>query len=145
MVRAFINPPKIKIHFFTLCVCVGGGVGGNQFSTFDAESKFAKIPKSHGMGGGGGGGGREQLVETNFQLLMQSPNLIKSKKKFTRGFAENFLVFGQKSAWEWFWTLSTKWLAYTKYTRITKKNKKKTNTCKSVSVQKSTMCNASHY
>ena len=34
----------------------GGWVSGNQFSTFDAESKFAKIPNSHvqcwaGVGG----------------------------------------------------------------------------------------------
>ena len=40
----------------------GGGVCGNQFPTFDAESKFAKIPNSYVRWGGGGGG----LVETNF-------------------------------------------------------------------------------
>ena len=34
----------------------GGGVGGNQFPTFDAQSKFAKIPNSHVCGGGGVGG-----------------------------------------------------------------------------------------
>ena len=51
----------------------GGGVGGNQFPTFDAESKFAKITNSHVQLGGGG------LVETNFQLLMLSPNLLKSQ------------------------------------------------------------------
>ena len=55
---------------------VGEGVGGNQFSTFDAETKLAKIPNSHGGGGGGRGWG---LVETNFQLLMLSPNLLKSQ------------------------------------------------------------------
>ena len=49
-----------------------GGAHGSQFPTFDAESKFAKIHSSH-LGGGGG------LMETNFQLLMPSPNLLKSK------------------------------------------------------------------
>ena len=44
----------------------GGGARGNQFPTFVAESKFAKIQR-------GGGDG------TNFQLLMLSPNLLKSK------------------------------------------------------------------
>ena len=34
----------------------GGGVGGNQFPTFDAEFKFAKIPNSHVEGGWQGGG-----------------------------------------------------------------------------------------
>ena len=52
-----------------------GGVSGNQFPTFDAEFKFAKIQNSHVQGGWGGDG----LVETNFQLLMLSPNLLKSK------------------------------------------------------------------
>ena len=37
-----------------------GGFRGNQFPTFVAESKFAKI-------------------QTNFQLLLLSPNLLKSK------------------------------------------------------------------
>ena len=50
----------------------GGGVGGNQFLTFDAEFKFAKIQNPHVQGGGGS-------VETNFQLLMLSPNLLKKK------------------------------------------------------------------
>ena len=45
---------------------------------------------------GGGGGGEGGLVETNFQLLMLSPNLLKYKKNFTRGFAENFLSFQAK-------------------------------------------------
>ena len=35
---------------------VGGGVGGNQFPTFDAEIKFAKIQNSHVQGGWGQGG-----------------------------------------------------------------------------------------
>ena len=38
----------------------GGGVGGNQFPTFDAGFKFAKIQNSHVRcvcGGGGGGVG----------------------------------------------------------------------------------------
>ena len=116
----------------------GGGVWWNQLSTFDAEFKFAKIQNSHfwGVGGGGrtnfqllmlssnllkskipisgwvGGGGR-----TNFQLLMLSPNLLKKKKNF---FAKNFLSFRTKSITVLFWTLSTKWFAYTKYRRTTK-------------------------
>ena len=39
---------------------VGGRVGGNQFPTFDAEFKFAKIQNSHVEGGGGG------VAGTNF-------------------------------------------------------------------------------
>ena len=52
-----------------------GGWGGwwNQFSTFDAEFTFAKIQNSYVRLGGGGVGG------TNFQLLMLSSNLLKSK------------------------------------------------------------------
>ena len=38
-----------------------------------SESKFAKIQISHCRGGGG------ELVETNFQLLILSPKLLKSK------------------------------------------------------------------
>ena len=37
-------------------ICGGGGVGGTNFGTFDAESKFAKIQNSHlcvCVGGGG--------------------------------------------------------------------------------------------
>ena len=51
----------------------GRGVGahGNQFPTFNAEFKFAKIQNSHVEGGRG-------LVKTNFQLLMLSSNLLKS-------------------------------------------------------------------
>ena len=48
----------------------GGRVGWwNQLSTFHAKFKFAKIQNSH-FGGVG---------ETNFQLLMLSSNLLKSK------------------------------------------------------------------
>ena len=50
----------------------GSGVGGKQFSTFDAEFKKSKIPMLR-VGGGKG------LVETNFQLLMLSSNLLNSK------------------------------------------------------------------
>ena len=86
----------------------GGGVHGGQLPTFDAESKSAKIPKSlYGEGGGGGvvhvgqlptfdaesksakipkslysGGG---CMTANFQLLMLSPNLLKSQSPFTVG------------------------------------------------------------
>ena len=78
---------------------MGGAVGGNQFPTFDAESKFAKIQFPFSWGGGGWNQlsifdaefkfakiqnsqvrwGRGGFVETNFQLLMLSPNLLKSK------------------------------------------------------------------
>ena len=37
----------------------GGGVGQNQFPTFDAEFKFAKIQNSHVEGGWGGVGGNQ--------------------------------------------------------------------------------------
>ena len=67
----------------------GGGWGGNQFPTFDAESKFAKFPNSHVRLGGMG-------VETSFQLLMLSPNLLKSKNIFTREFAENLSFRAKK-------------------------------------------------
>ena len=61
-----------------MCVCVGGGgCHGNQFPTFDAEFKFAKIQNSHVWWVGGWGG--VVVMETNFQLLMQSSNLLKSK------------------------------------------------------------------
>ena len=49
------------------------GGGGNQFPTFDAEFKFAKIQNSHVQWGAGG------LVEANFQLLILRSNLLKSK------------------------------------------------------------------
>ena len=45
--------------------------------------------KIHISTGGWGGG-------VDCQLLMPSPNLLKSKKKFTRGLAENFLSFRAK-------------------------------------------------
>ena len=45
---------------------------GNQLPTFDAESKSAKTLNSLYKGGGGG-------LVTNFQLLMPSPNLLKSQ------------------------------------------------------------------
>ena len=48
----------------------GRGGWWNQLSTFDAEFNFTKIQNSH-FGGGVGG--------TNFQLLMLSSNLLKSK------------------------------------------------------------------
>ena len=55
----------------------GGGGGGlrwwNQLSTFDTEFKFAKIQNSYVRWGGGGVG------KNNFQLLMLSSNLLKSK------------------------------------------------------------------
>ena len=56
--------------------CVGGGTGWwNQLSTFDAEFKFAKIQNSHLCVCVWGG----QVGGTNFQLLMLSSNLLKSK------------------------------------------------------------------
>ena len=57
----------------------GGGVRDGQLPTFDAESKSTKIPKS--LYGGGGGGS----MLANFQLLMLSPNLLKSQSPFTVG------------------------------------------------------------
>ena len=48
------------------------GAHGNQFPTFVAESKIAKIQSSLFFGGGG-------LMKTNFQLLLLRPNLLKSK------------------------------------------------------------------
>ena len=57
----------------------GEGWGEVQLPTFDAESKSAKIPNSL-YGGGGGEGALGGLgVEFNVQLLMQSPNLLKSQ------------------------------------------------------------------
>ena len=53
----------------------GGGVGRNQFPTFDAEFKFAKIQNPHVQGGWEGGW---EVGGTNFQLLMLSSNLLKS-------------------------------------------------------------------
>ena len=65
-----------------------GGAGGLGFTEFDAEFKFAKIQNSHFVGEWGVGG----LVETNFQLLMSSSNLL--KKKF---FCEKFSKFSGKN------------------------------------------------
>ena len=58
----------------------GGGGGGfwDQLPTSDAESKSAKIPNSLYSGGGWG-------VGSNFQLLMLSPNLLKSQIPYTVG------------------------------------------------------------
>ena len=61
-----------------------GGTHDSQLPTFDAESKSAKIPKSL-YSGGGGGGGRGRCMMANFQLLMLSPNLLKSQSPFTVG------------------------------------------------------------
>ena len=58
---------------------MGGWFSGNKFPTLDAEFKFAKIQNPHVRGGGGG------VVETNFQLLMPSSNLLKSKIPMFRG------------------------------------------------------------
>ena len=55
--------------------------GGNQFPTFDAEFKFAKIQNSHVEGGWVAGG---RVGGTNFQFLMQSLNLLKSKIPMSR-------------------------------------------------------------
>ena len=57
----------------------GGGVSGNQLPTFDAESKYTKIPNSQVCWEGVGG-----LVETNYQLLMLSSNMIKSQIPMSR-------------------------------------------------------------
>ena len=55
----------------------GGGVGNDWFPTFDVESKFANIPNSH-YGGRG-------LAMTNFQLWMLSLNLLKSQSPIMVG------------------------------------------------------------
>ena len=67
----------------------GGGRRDGQLPAFDAESKSAKIQNSLctqgwrvGGGGGGGGGG---FMTANFQLLMLSPNLLKSKIPYAPG------------------------------------------------------------
>ena len=60
------------------------------------------------VGGGGGVGS---------QLLMPSPNLLKSKKKFTRGLAENFLIFRAKKCLGM--VLDFEYQVATKYTRTT--------------------------
>ena len=55
-----------------------------QLPTFDAESKSAKIPNpGEGVGGVGALGGG--CMTANFQLLMVSPNLLKSQSPSTVG------------------------------------------------------------
>ena len=82
----------------------GGGVGGTNFSTFDAEFKFAKIQNSHFWEDGGWWNQLstfdaefkfteiqnshfwgEGVGGTNFQLLMLSSNLLKSKIPISEG------------------------------------------------------------
>ena len=59
-------------------VVEGGVICDGQLPTFDAESKSAKIPNSPcGRQGGGGG-----FMMANFQLLMLSPNLLKSQTAY---------------------------------------------------------------
>ena len=55
------------------------GRAGNQLSTFDAEPKSAKISNSLYSEGVGG------RLGPNFQILMLSPNLLKSQIPFTVG------------------------------------------------------------
>ena len=72
----------------------------------DAESKSAKIQNSlHGWGGGGGGG----ASEPNFQLLMLSLNLLKSKIPFVESFPEFFLSFCHDFIMSRVVTLNTIW------------------------------------
>ena len=59
---------------------MGGGGWWNQFPTFDAEFKFAKVQNSHVEGGWAG-----VVGGTSFQLLMLSPNLLKSKIPMSGG------------------------------------------------------------
>ena len=53
------NLLKSKIPMLGVGGWLGGGVGGNQFLTFDAEFKFTKIQNSHVEGGGGVFGGNQ--------------------------------------------------------------------------------------
>ena len=72
---AKIQNPMLRVGEW---VGEGGWVGRwNQFPSFNADSKFAKIQNSHVQEGGVGG--------TNFQLLMLSPNLLKSKIPMSGG------------------------------------------------------------
>ena len=67
---------------------VQGGVSRNQFPTFDAEFKFAKIQNSHVWWGGGG------MVSGNkFPTFEAESKFVKKKKK---NFAKNFLSFQAK-------------------------------------------------
>ena len=74
MVPRITNPknlsPELKLPFSG----GGGVVGNNQFPTFDAELKSAKIPKSNygGGGGGGEGGSGDQLSKVNFKISKSS-------------------------------------------------------------------------
>ena len=69
----------------------GGGCGvWDKLSTFDADSKSAKIPNS--LYSGVKEGGRAW-----HQLLMLSPNLLQSKIPYIRGFDDNFLSSWAKS------------------------------------------------
>ena len=86
---------------------VGVGVRGNQFPTFDAEFKFAKIQNSHVWWGGGGG-----FMETNFQLLMLSSNLLKSKIPMSSG----------GGGWVGWWNQLSTFDAESKFAKKKKKN-----------------------
>ena len=55
---------------------VGRGGVGDQLPTFDTNSKSTKIPNSLYSGD-------EGLLVTNFQLLILSPNLLKSQNPYT--------------------------------------------------------------
>ena len=69
--------------FFTPKSHLGVGGGGGvrfQLSTYDAEFKSPKIPKFHFFGGGG-----SWVLGSNFQLLMLSPNLLKSQSLISGG------------------------------------------------------------
>ena len=117
---------------------VEGGWGGSW--NFDAEFKFAKIQNSHVeggwvggahgnlmlssnllkskipmSGGGGGGGGWWKQLST-----FDAKSKFAKKKKKKIFWAKNFLSFWAKSITVLFWTLSTKWLPYTKHRRTTK-------------------------
>ena len=59
---------------------MGGGGIGLGLNLLKSQSPYC---------GGRGGGG----LGTNFPVLMQGPNMLKSKNIFSRGFAENFLSF----------------------------------------------------
>ena len=81
-------------------------VGGGGLVEIDAELKFAKIQNSH-VRWGGGGGWWNQLSTFDTESKF-------AKQKF---FCE-FFRFSEQIGTDLFWTLSTKWLAYTKYRRL---------------------------
>ena len=60
---------------------LGGGVGGNQFPTFDAEFKFAKIQNSHVQGGWVGWG---MGVGGNQFPTFDAESKFAKKKNFTK-------------------------------------------------------------